>query len=83
MKLSEWLDFNQPFMSCDFKVVFLKHGSMKSDDILLSTVSGFDMCKKFFGDYEIKGLRIDRYPESGGPCFKLVLWDKKEEANHV
>lgn len=79
MKLKDWLDFNKPFMDCDFKVKLLKNGSFKREDILLETVVKWDTCERFFGDYTITKLKIDSYINSDSACFCLLLWDDKEE----
>lgn len=79
MKLKDRMAFNQPFMACDFKVKLLKNGSMKREDILLETVVRWDACKRFFGDYTIKMLKIDNYFNTDSTCFCLLLWDDKEE----
>lgn len=79
MKLKDWMAFNQPFMDCDFKVKLIKNGSFNRDDIIFETIARWDVCNKFFGDYTIAKLKIDRYFNSDSACFCLLLWDDKEE----
>lgn len=79
MKLKDWMEFNKPFIYCDFEVKLFRNKSDKKDDMELRTVVSWDSCKKVFGDYTIKRVKIDTYPGTDISCFCLLLQDDKEE----
>lgn len=78
MKLKEWMEFNKPFMDCDFRVK-LYEGKHNKDRCIINSIVDWDICERIFGEYEIEHLAIGEY-DSGNACFKLVLC---EEAKHV
>ena len=75
MRLKEWMDFNRPFMACDFRVKILEKPRWDTNAV------SWDICRRLFGDYEIARLSIDKYPKTDSACFKLLLWGSSDAEN--
>lgn len=79
MKLKEWIEQNENFWDGDLIIKALKYGSYKTDDLLFETVLKRNRAKALFGEYEVKKISIDRYPNSDACTLKAILWVKDVE----
>lgn len=74
MKLKEWLDFNSDTYCGDILIKALKEKSYSRDDIIFEAVMRTDRAAALFGNYELKKIRVDKYPGSEYRGLMALIW---------
>lgn len=80
MTLNEWHAFNKSILAFGtYNVKVFKTRSYHINEVELNSDMCIDTAVKFFGDYEIRTIKIDS--KHAFPIAELSLWpiDKKEE----